>query len=52
MKYKVNVETITTYEVLVEAESEDEAEQKALDMEYSDMRELDETVEAIVVEES
>ena len=45
--YTVTVAVTTLYSVQVEANSQDEAEEKAINMEYSDMREIENTVEAI-----
>jgi hypothetical protein len=51
MKFKVNVEVTETYEVTVEADSAEHAEETALNMEYSEMKFLDSSVEAFVLDE-
>jgi hypothetical protein len=51
MKYKMNVEVTETYEVIVEADSPEKAEELALDMEYTEMKFLDSTAETFVVDE-
>ena len=51
MKYKVEVMVHGIYEAIVEAKNEEEAEKLAEDMEYDQMREIDNYVTFAVIEE-
>jgi hypothetical protein len=50
MKYMVEVVATEYYRVIVEADSEDKAEESALNLEYSEMMTHSNTVEATVIE--
>lgn len=52
MKFQVTLLETHTYRVIVEAASEEEAQEKALDMEYDEMDDLGGSVEADIEEMS